>query len=74
MMLSNYSSLTTIAQLSTLVDIDKNDHKLRDITKLFLNAATDWPTFNQINISDFTKEFKLYYGTPLATGSRKFNY
>jgi Elongation factor Tu C-terminal domain len=66
MILPNNSSLTTIDQLNILVDIDKNDHKLRDITKLFLNAATDWPTFNQTNISDFTKELKLYFGTPLT--------
>lgn len=65
-MLPNNSSLTTIDQLNSLVHIDKNDHKLKDIAQLFLNAATDWPTFNQTDISDFVKEFKQYYGSTLT--------
>lgn len=26
----------------------------------------DWPTFNQTEIADFTKELKEYFGTPLT--------
>jgi hypothetical protein len=49
-----------------LVDIDKADHKLKDIAKLFVNAARDWDTFNQTDLSDFVKELKEYFGSPLT--------
>ncbi len=62
----NNSSLTKISQLETLVDIDKAEHKLKDIAQLFLNAATDWDTFTQTDISDFVKELKQYFGSPLT--------
>ena len=62
----NNSSLTKISQLETLVDIDKSDHKLKDIAELFVNAARDWDTFNQTDISDFVKELKHYFGSPLT--------
>ena len=62
----NNSSLTRISQLETLVDIDKADHKLKDVAQLFINAATDWDTFNQTDISDFVKELKQYFGSPLT--------
>ena len=65
-MLPNKSRLTKISQLETLVDIDKADHKLKDIAELFVNAARDWDTFNQTEISDFVKELKQYFGTPLT--------
>ena len=58
--------MTKISQLETLVDIDKADHKLKDIAELFVNAARDWDTFNQTEISDFVKELKQYFGTPLT--------
>jgi hypothetical protein len=62
----NNSSLTKISQLETLVDIDKSDHKLKDITELFLNAARDWDTSNQTDISEFVTELKQYFGSPLT--------
>ncbi len=65
-MLPNNSSLTKISQLETLVDIDKVDNKLKDIAQLFLNAATDWDTFNQTDLLDFIKELKEYFGSPLT--------
>ena len=65
-MLPNNSSLTKISQLETLVDIDKADHKLKDIAELFVNAARDWDTLNQTDISDFIKELKQYFGSPLT--------
>ncbi|HRX93420.1 MAG TPA: hypothetical protein P5158_04855 [Chitinophagaceae bacterium] len=58
--------MTKISQLETLVDIDKSDHKLKDIAELFVNAARDWDTFNQTDISDFVKELKQYFGSPLT--------
>lgn len=72
----NNSSLTKISQLETLVDIDKSDHKLKDIAQLFLNAAKDWDTFNQTDLLDFVKEFKKYFGSPLTKDkivSKAFN-
>ena len=60
------SSLTTIDELSSLIDNDKSDHKLKVITQLFLRAALDWPTSNQKLISEFAEELKQYFGTPLT--------
>jgi hypothetical protein len=62
----NNSTLTRISQLETLVGIEKTDHKLKDIAELFVSAARDWDTFNQDEISDFVKELKEYYGSPLT--------
>jgi len=62
----NNSVLTKISQLETLVDIDKSDHKLKDIAELFVNAERDWDTFNQTDISDFVTELKQYFGSPLT--------
>ncbi len=47
----DYTNLTKIFQLETLVVIDKVEHKLKDIAELFVNAARDWDTFNQTEIS-----------------------
>jgi Elongation factor Tu C-terminal domain len=60
------STITTIDQLSSLVDIDNKDHKIKDIAELFLNAMTDWTTFNQTNIFEFVQELKQYFGAPLT--------
>ena len=49
-----------------MVDIDKADHKLKDIAELFVTAARDWDTFNQTDISDFVRELKQYFGSPLT--------
>lgn len=62
----NNTCVTKISQLETLVDIDKTDHKLKDIAELFMNAARDWDTFNQTDISDFVQELKEYFGSPLT--------
>ncbi len=62
----NNSSLRKIPQLGTLVDIDKADHKLKDIAELFVKAANDRDTFNQTYISDFVEELKQYFGSPLT--------
>lgn len=62
----NNTGLTKISQLETLVDIDKADHKLKNIAKLFVNAAMDWDTYNQADVSDFLKELKEYFGSPLT--------
>lgn len=62
----NNSSLTKISQLETLVDIDKSDYKLKDIAELLVNAARDWDTFNQTDITEFVSELKQYFGSPLT--------
>lgn len=62
----NNASLTTISRLSRLIDFDKNDHALKCITQLFLNAATDWPTRDLIEISEFVNELKECFGEPLT--------
>ena len=56
----------TIDTLQNLIDIDIKDHKLKAIAELFVSAMTDWPTFNQTEISEFANELKNYFGTPLT--------
>lgn len=67
--------ITTFMTLSNLVDIDKKDHKLKDIATLLLNAMNDWPAYNQTDIQDFVKDLKVYFGSPLTIEkiNKKFN-
>ena len=58
--------ITTYSTLFNLVELDEKNHRIKDLAILFLNAMNDWPTFNQADISDFIKEFKDYFGTPLT--------
>lgn len=70
------NKIETYSTLWSLVDIDQTDHKLKDISILFLNAMNDWPTQNQSKIADFVQELKEYFGSPLTVEkieTRKFN-
>ena len=70
------NKITTYSTLWSLVDIDTKDHKLKDIATLFLNAMTDWPTYNQTDIQDFIEELKEYFSTPLTVekiANKKFD-
>ena len=62
--LSMIIKITSADTLQNLVDLDKEDHKLKDLAELFLNAMNDWPTTNQTDISKFIVEVKKYFGTP----------
>jgi hypothetical protein len=62
----NNSTLTKISQLEGLIYIDKTNHNLKDIAQLFIDAATDWDSFNQTNLSDFIGELKEHFGSPLT--------
>ena len=67
--------IETYSTLWNLVEIDKADHKTKDIAVLFLNAMNDWITPNQNKITDFVKEVKEYFGSPLTIqkiDARKF--
>lgn len=70
------NKIETYDTLWSLVDLDIEDHKVKDIATLFLNAMNDWPTMNQSIISDFVRELKAYFGTPLTIeklDTNKFN-
>jgi len=70
------NKIETYSTLWSLVDLDQTDHKLKEITVLFLNAMNDWPTYDQHKIADFIKELKEYFGSPLTIekiDARKFN-
>ncbi|SHH79378.1 EF-Tu C-terminal domain-related protein [Winogradskyella jejuensis] len=70
------NKIETYDTLWSLVDLDTENHKVKDIAKLFLNAMNDWPTLNQTLISDFIKEFKTFFGKPLTIeklNTKKFN-
>ena len=60
------NNIITYSTFWNLVDIDTNDHKLKVIATLFLDAMNDWPTTNQTDIRDFAKELKDYFGSPLT--------
>ena len=70
------NKIETYSTLWSLVDLDQTDHKLKDITTLFLNAMSDWPRQGQPKIADFVRELKEYFGNPLTItkiNSIKFN-
>lgn len=60
------NKIATYSQLEGLVCADPNEHGLKQIAKLFLTAMNDWPTYNQLKIAEFIKEFKEYFGVPLT--------
>lgn len=60
------SKHTSIGELKDLVEQDRQEHQLKTIAELFLQAANDWPTFDQTEISDFVNELKKYFGDPLT--------
>lgn len=70
------NKIETYETLWSLVDLDTENHKVKDIATLFLNAMNDWPTMNQTLITDFIGELKNYFGEPLTIeklDSDKFN-
>ena len=60
------NKIETYDTLWSLVDLDTEEHKVKDIATLFLNAMNDWPTMNQTLIAEFTGELKTFFGTPLT--------
>ena len=58
------------------IDLESGKHRIKDMAILLLKAMNDWPTYNQVLISEFTKEFKTDYIIPLTMEqlqARKFN-
>lgn len=60
------NKITTNSELYDLVELDTTSNKIKQIAELFLTAMNDWPTFNQNEITDFIKEVKEYFGSPLT--------
>lgn len=65
-MKTDYSMIPTLNALRDLVDRDAGDYELKRMAELFLNAANDWPTYNQTSIAEFVQEMKDYFGDPLT--------
>jgi hypothetical protein len=63
--------LRTSLELNELVEADRENHAIKHLAQLFLNAMNDWPTSNQIDITEFVKELKDDYGPPLSSGHIK---
>jgi S-DNA-T family DNA segregation ATPase FtsK/SpoIIIE len=61
----NDTNIVDLKQLIDLVNNDPNDHLLKKMGLLFLNAMNDWPTQDQTNIGEFVKDLRNYFGTPL---------
>jgi hypothetical protein len=55
-----------ISNLEEAVESDSKVHRTKELAELFINAMNDWPTYNQIKISDFINELKAYFGNPLT--------
>jgi thiol-disulfide isomerase/thioredoxin len=60
------NKITTNSELYDLVELDTTSNKIKQIAELFLTAMNDWPTYNQSEITDFIKEVKEYFGSPLT--------
>jgi len=60
------NKIETYSTLWNLVNIDKTDHKLKNIAVLFLRAMNFWQIQDQYKIEDFVKELKEYFGSPLT--------
>jgi len=58
--------ILTYSTLWNLVNLDTGDHKQKDIAQLFLTAMLDWKRTEPKNISEFIKDLKVYFGTPLS--------
>lgn len=70
------NKIETYDTLWSLVVLDTEEHKVKDIATLFLNAMNDWPTMNQTLIAEFIGELKTFFGTPLTIkklNTNKFN-
>lgn len=68
--------ILTYSTLWNLVNLDTDDHKQKDIAQLFLTAMLDWKRTEPTNISEFIKDLKVYFGTPLSKekiNSKKFD-
>lgn len=60
------NKITTNSELYDLVELDTTSNKIKQIAELFSTAMNDWPTYNQNEITDFVKEVKEYFGSPLT--------
>ncbi|SFB15721.1 hypothetical protein SAMN05660845_1903 [Flavobacterium swingsii] len=60
------NKITTNLELYDLVELHTTSNKIKQIAELFLTAMNDWPTFNLNEITDFIKEVKEYFGSPLT--------
>lgn len=68
--------ITTYTTLWNLVEADENEHKLKDMAVLLLEAMNDWPGAGQNSITNFLNELKGYFGQALtikAIQAKKFD-
>lgn len=67
--MANEINIENIQQLIDLVNNDANDHLLKKMGLLFVDAMNDWPTHNLNNINKFVQELHNYFGAPLTKES-----
>lgn len=70
------NEITTSLTLSNLLEVEQEEHQLKEMALLLLEAMNDWPFNADNNIAAFIKELKGYFGTPLtinAIRSKKFD-
>ena len=60
------TKITTYSTLWNLVDLDRKDHKIKDIATLLLTAMNDWKRTETKNISKFITDLKIYFGNLLT--------
>lgn len=61
-----HDKVETYDTLWSLVDLDPNDHLIKELSKLFLEAMQDWPTRNLQSISRFISELRNCFGESLT--------
>ena len=59
-------TIKTYSELWDLVENDSENHKLKDITLLFLGAMNDWPTYNLDSIDEFIVQLNAFFGSALT--------
>lgn len=51
--------------LERLLVIDKNEHELKRLAHILIEAIQDWPNPNLVTIGDFVEDMKSYFGDTL---------
>ena len=61
-----HDKVETYDTLWSLVDLDPNEHLIKELSKLFLEAMQDWPTRNPQSIPRFISELRNCFGESLT--------
>ena len=60
------AKIKSIGLLADLVKLDNRDHNIKRLAQFLLNSINDWPIKDLNDISDFSSDIKVFFGTPLS--------